>query len=202
MRHDVVWWWCCVVVHACMCSRDDCPQCPDADLVAMDALRVVLRPGGTLVVSVPVGPVDVLVWNLHRIYGPVRLPLLLEGWGGGAAAAANAMVAVGAPPPADQPLPRRYLTSTPDRVFTLVNDAPLAPEVVEVRGEGATSWRKVLQMWLYCLAAACALRGRRSTLTVACGSLCIPVNVNVRVLCVRMCAGGVSGNPGADAPVP
>lgn len=32
-----------------------------------------------LVVTVPVGP-DVVVWNLHRRYGPLRLPLLLEGW--------------------------------------------------------------------------------------------------------------------------
>ena len=29
--------------------------------------------------SVPVGK-DILVWNAHRVYGRLRLPLLLEGW--------------------------------------------------------------------------------------------------------------------------
>ena len=38
-----------------------------------------LRPGGRLLLTVPVGP-DALVWNLHRRYGPARLPLLLQGW--------------------------------------------------------------------------------------------------------------------------
>ena len=37
------------------------------------------RVGGTLLLSVPVGP-DVVVWNLHRRYGARRLPLLLHGW--------------------------------------------------------------------------------------------------------------------------
>jgi len=32
-----------------------------------------------LVLSLPVGP-DVVVWNMHRRYGPVRLPLMLEGY--------------------------------------------------------------------------------------------------------------------------
>ena len=39
-----------------------------------------LRPGrGRLLLSAPVGP-DLLVWNLHRRYGPLRLPRLLGGW--------------------------------------------------------------------------------------------------------------------------
>lgn len=38
-----------------------------------------LRPGGVLLLTVPVGP-DILVWNLHRRYGRLRLPLLLQGW--------------------------------------------------------------------------------------------------------------------------
>ncbi|EDZ91747.1 hypothetical protein AmaxDRAFT_5507 [Limnospira maxima CS-328] len=29
--------------------------------------------------SVPVGQ-DCLVWNAHRIYGKIRLPMMLEGW--------------------------------------------------------------------------------------------------------------------------
>ena len=38
-----------------------------------------LRPGGKLLLTVPVGP-DALVWNLHRRYGQLRLPMLLRGW--------------------------------------------------------------------------------------------------------------------------
>ena len=45
----------------------------------MAAAKCTLRPGGLLFLTVPVGP-DVVVWNLHRRYGRVRLPLLLRGW--------------------------------------------------------------------------------------------------------------------------
>ena len=57
------------------------PLCADGDLRSMDALRApgVLRGGGAVFLTVPVGA-DVLVWNLHRRYGAVRLPLLLAGW--------------------------------------------------------------------------------------------------------------------------
>lgn len=56
------------------------PLCPDGDLLSMDQLRYFyLKPGGTVFFTVPVGP-DAVVWNLHRRYGRVRLPLLLEGW--------------------------------------------------------------------------------------------------------------------------
>jgi len=52
------------------------PLNPDADLQAMARVRSILKPGGLLLLTVPVGP-DVLVFNLHRRYGPARLPLLL-----------------------------------------------------------------------------------------------------------------------------
>lgn len=55
------------------------PLAPDGDLLAMDALAGFLAPGGLALVSVPVGN-DVVWWNLMREYGPVRLPLLLEGY--------------------------------------------------------------------------------------------------------------------------
>lgn len=55
------------------------PVGPDGDLRAMRAARRCLRRGGLLFLSVPVGP-DLLVWNLHRRYGPLRLPRLLQGW--------------------------------------------------------------------------------------------------------------------------
>jgi len=52
---------------------------PDGDLRAMDTARAAVRPGGLLLVSVPVGP-DAVAFNLMRRYGRARLPLLLEGW--------------------------------------------------------------------------------------------------------------------------
>lgn len=55
------------------------PLNPDGDLQAMQRFRELLEPGGTLFLSVPVGP-DAVVWNAHRIYGPRRLPRLFAGW--------------------------------------------------------------------------------------------------------------------------
>lgn len=55
------------------------PLDPDGDLAAMRDLRKYVRPGGRLLLAVPVGS-DVVVWNAHRIYGRLRLPRLLEGW--------------------------------------------------------------------------------------------------------------------------
>lgn len=55
------------------------PLNPVGDLEAMDFARALLKPGGLLFLTVPVGP-DVTVFNLHRRYGRVRLPLLLRGW--------------------------------------------------------------------------------------------------------------------------
>lgn len=52
------------------------PIAPDADLITMDKLRTL---GRTLLLTVPVGP-DLLAFNLMRIYGSLRLPLLLQGW--------------------------------------------------------------------------------------------------------------------------
>lgn len=55
------------------------PIDPDGDLKAMHLVRHLLKPEGILLLTVPVGP-DIVVWNLHRRYGKVRLPKLLEGW--------------------------------------------------------------------------------------------------------------------------
>lgn len=51
---------------------------PDGDLEAMAVLRSLLRPGGMMILTVPVGRDAVLVPNC-RVYGAVRLPRLLEG---------------------------------------------------------------------------------------------------------------------------
>lgn len=55
------------------------PLNPDGDLAAMARMKTVVKPNGLLFLAVPVG-CDALVWNAHRIYGPVRLPMLLSGW--------------------------------------------------------------------------------------------------------------------------
>ncbi|CAM9862456.1 unnamed protein product, partial [Ectocarpus fasciculatus] len=55
------------------------PLSPNADLEAMKKVMGILKPGGVFFLSVPIGP-DVTVFNLHRRYGQLRLPLLLDGW--------------------------------------------------------------------------------------------------------------------------
>ena len=56
------------------------PLDPEGDLRAMENVKHLLKPEtGRLLLTVPLGP-DVVVWNLHRRYGEVRLPLLLQGW--------------------------------------------------------------------------------------------------------------------------
>lgn len=55
------------------------PIHPDGDLLAMENAKKMLKEGGLLFLAVPVGQ-DCLVWNLHRIYGKIRLKALLKGW--------------------------------------------------------------------------------------------------------------------------
>jgi SAM-dependent methyltransferase len=53
-------------------SRDD----PDADLRAMERLAALLKPGGRMALTLPVGR-DAVFAPYHRVYGPERLPRLL-----------------------------------------------------------------------------------------------------------------------------
>lgn len=55
------------------------PLNPIGDFIAMTKTKKMLKKGGLLYLAVPVGR-DHFVWNAHRIYGKIRLPLLLEGW--------------------------------------------------------------------------------------------------------------------------
>jgi len=55
------------------------PISANADLDAMHKAHTILKKDGILFLGVPVGT-DCIVWNLHRIYGRKRLPLLLKGW--------------------------------------------------------------------------------------------------------------------------
>ncbi|CAH6418825.1 Hypothetical protein POVN_LOCUS548 [uncultured virus] len=55
------------------------PLNPQADLQHMEKAKTWLREGGIALVAVPVG-IDKVVFNAHRIYGAIRLPLLFKGW--------------------------------------------------------------------------------------------------------------------------
>ena len=52
---------------------------PDGDIGLMQRFRRMIKPGGYLALSVPIGQ-DRLIFNSARIYGVIRLPKLLEGW--------------------------------------------------------------------------------------------------------------------------
>lgn len=53
--------------------------CPNGDLKTMKKIKKIIKKDGLLFLSVPVGP-DCLVWNAHRIYGKIRLPMLIKDW--------------------------------------------------------------------------------------------------------------------------
>jgi len=55
------------------------PIKPDGDLQTMKKMKCVIKENGILYLSVPIAK-DKVVWNMHRVYGQVRLPLLLEDW--------------------------------------------------------------------------------------------------------------------------
>jgi hypothetical protein len=55
------------------------PLNPIGDLQAMAKTKKMLSNDGLLFLAVPVGK-DCLVWNLHRVYGNIRLKMLLQGW--------------------------------------------------------------------------------------------------------------------------
>ena len=52
---------------------------PNADLESMSELKNVLKEDGILFLALPIGK-DRVVFNIHRIYGSIRLPLLFENW--------------------------------------------------------------------------------------------------------------------------
>jgi len=55
------------------------PVDPTADLKAMRKMKEVVKPGGIMFLALPVGR-DRLMFNVARVYGAIRLPMLLEGW--------------------------------------------------------------------------------------------------------------------------
>jgi hypothetical protein len=52
------------------------PLNPYGDLQTMIKISCILKPGGLLFLGVPIHVEDFLQFNLHRLYGPIRLPLL------------------------------------------------------------------------------------------------------------------------------
>jgi len=53
------------------------PLDPDGDVKTMEAIKNNLKSNGMLIWGAPVGH-DALVWNVHRIYGKLRLPLIFK----------------------------------------------------------------------------------------------------------------------------
>ena len=51
------------------------PINPNGDLETMEDVYKSLKDKGKVILGVPVGP-DCVVWNVHRVYGKYRLPLL------------------------------------------------------------------------------------------------------------------------------
>jgi len=52
---------------------------PMGDIKAMQDIKNILKKDGLFFLSVPIGE-DRVMWNAHRVYGKIRLELLLNGW--------------------------------------------------------------------------------------------------------------------------
>jgi Caenorhabditis protein of unknown function, DUF268 len=55
------------------------PLDPDGDLKAMQKMKEILKPGGIMLFAVPTGK-DAVQFNAMRVYGRLRMPLMLKGW--------------------------------------------------------------------------------------------------------------------------
>lgn len=60
-------------------GRQGEPLHPEGDLWMMSQFKLLLNPGGKVLLALPVGP-DALVWNAYRVYGEKRLRMLFKGW--------------------------------------------------------------------------------------------------------------------------
>jgi hypothetical protein len=69
---------CSVVEHVGLSGRYNSGEDPDGDLKAMRKVASLLNPEGYVFLTIPVGQ-DVVHRPWHRVYGPARLPRLLEG---------------------------------------------------------------------------------------------------------------------------
>lgn len=55
------------------------PINPNADIEAMSKIKDSVIENGIMYLAVPMG-LDEIVWNAHRVYGKIRLPLLIKDW--------------------------------------------------------------------------------------------------------------------------
>jgi SAM-dependent methyltransferase len=70
---------CSSIEHVGLAGRYGSADDPDGDLRAMEKMAGILKPSGSMVLTIPVGR-DAVHEPLHRIYGEQRLPRLLEHW--------------------------------------------------------------------------------------------------------------------------
>ncbi len=70
---------CSTIEHVGLKGRYGSPDKPDGDIEAMARLRTLLAADGCMVLVLPLGQ-DAVFSPLHRVYGPARLPKLLEGY--------------------------------------------------------------------------------------------------------------------------
>jgi SAM-dependent methyltransferase len=70
---------CSSIEHVGLAGRYGAPDDADGDLRAMAKMAGLLKPGGDMVLSIPVGR-DGVYAPWHRVYGEERLPRLLEHW--------------------------------------------------------------------------------------------------------------------------
>jgi SAM-dependent methyltransferase len=70
---------CSSIEHVGLAGRYGSADRPDGDLEAMAKLAGLLRPGGEMVLAIPLGQ-DAVFAPWHRVYGEERLSLLLERW--------------------------------------------------------------------------------------------------------------------------
>lgn len=51
------------------------PLDPQADLREVEKVSCLVKPGGLFFLGFPFNS-DAIMWNAHRIYGPIRLPMV------------------------------------------------------------------------------------------------------------------------------
>ena len=54
------------------------PLDPTGDIDTMNIIKRKLKPKGICLLAVPRDSVDYIAWNAHRVYGPIRWPMLIH----------------------------------------------------------------------------------------------------------------------------
>ena len=55
------------------------PVNPFADVLEIEKISCLLKPGGLLYIGLPTGK-DIVMYNAHRIYGLIRWPMIIAGF--------------------------------------------------------------------------------------------------------------------------